>query len=515
MAVSFVQSTGRFKPDSSIVPGVIVMALALFVGAFLILLNSDAVESYPYFFLLPWLFALAVILIIPSAVLYYQDKFSFANPIIFATWSYFFPAFVIGGFALAAGWSNPYFLLFIQDAQDNLPYTVVLIMLGFAALSVGYFLPIGARIGAFISGYLPNRDYKPSSYLIPGLLLLSLGIMNSILATALGIIGFQKVEEINSYDGLIFLTTLFWMQASFLLWYVIFRLKMNPASVIIALTLIAAALSKALFAGNRGSVIQIFSIITLAYILAGRKFKFRQGLIAGTLLVVFMILGMIYGTTFRNVKGSESAQSLDLYTENVFNTFDQIGRNDNMGLLEFAFANMAERIDVLSTVAVVASNYEQLAPYEESYGLDDNIWKDTTTFFIPRVLWNDKPVASDPRRYSDLYFNYGESSFAITPIGDLLRNFGPIGVPIGMLILGIIMRMIYRALVEDQANIIWRSTLYFMLLTAVSYEGFYGSIIPYLFKVGFIAVVGVLLVNFFAHKITRNDIGSPTTGHVA
>jgi oligosaccharide repeat unit polymerase len=273
--------------------------------------------------------------------------------------------------------------------------------------------------------------------------------------------------------------------------------------------LVGTAISKALLAGNRGSAIQIFSIIVLAYVLSGRELKFKQASIAGMLLIIFLILGMIYGTTFREVKGSESTQSFDRYTENIFSTFEQVGRNDNVSLLQYAFSTLAERIDGVSSLAVVTSNYEKLAPYEASYDLDNNIWKDTTTFFIPRVIWPDKPVASEPRRYSELYFNYGESSFTITPMGDLLRNFGIWGVPLGMLLLVVLLRMMYRSLVERQPKIVWRSALYFMLLTAINYETFYGSIIPYLFKYGMTAVVGVILVNVAARQIgNRNFVHS-------
>ena len=126
-----------------------------------------------------------------------------------------------------------------------------------------------------------------------------------------------------------------------------------------------------------------------------------------------------------------------------------------------------------------------------------------TTFFIPRVVWPDKPVASEPRRYSDLYFNYGDNSFAITPIGDLIRNFGPVGVPVGMFLLGILLRVIYRTFIEDQPAVLWRASLYFMLLTAVSYEGFFAQIVPYIFKIGVTAVVGVILINLLARRFNR------------
>ena len=265
--------------------------------------------------------------------------------------------------------------------------------------------------------------------------------------------------------------------------------------------LIGTSISKALFAGNRGSLIQIFSIIILAYVMSGREFKTKQVAVSGAIMAVLMVTGMIYGTTFRTSRAPRLSRALTAIPPISIATFDEVGRNNNAGLMEFAFVSMAERLDAVSSLAVVVSTYEQLRPYEESYGLDNNIWKDTTTFFIPRVIWPDKPVASEPRRYSDLYFNFGESSFVITPMGDLLRNFGIVGVPIGMLLLGIILRAIYRTLIEDQPRVLWKSSLYFMLLTAVSYESFFGSIIPYLFKIGITALVGVFMVNFMARRI--------------
>lgn len=510
-SVNYIRTSAGSSRESSVVPGLILMGLALTVALFVLLAVGGAFESYPYLFLLPWIFGLAILMSLPSIFLHYKGKFSFADPLVFATWSYFFPAFVVGGIFFAGGWSQPAFLSLIQDAEYNLPLTIVLVGLGFAGLSIGYFLPAGAKLGRLIGNALPKAIYPPSSFILPGVLLLILGVMNTVAAFGLGLFGFQKADEINTYDGLVYLTTLFWMQASFLLWFLIFRQKkLTLVFVPVIFMLVATSVSKMLFAGNRGTIIQIFSIVALAYILSGRQFRAKQSIIAGAVLSIGLVLGMVYGTTFRMVKGTESQQSADQYAENVLKTFDQVGQNDMYESVQLGFASLTERVDILSTVAVVVSNYEQLKPYEEAYGLDDNIWIDSTTFFIPRVVWKDKPSASDARKYSELYFNFGESSFAITPVGDLLRNFGIIGIPIGMFILGLVMRIIYRALVEGQPASIWRLTLYFMLLTSVSYEGFYGTIIPTLFKVGITAVVGVLIVGLIAKQMATGKTDAQT-----
>jgi len=479
--------------------GIVLMTLTSVIAAFALFATTETFRSFPYLFVAPWIMGLAVVMAGPSLILYYKGKFSFADPIVFATWSYFFPAFVMGGLFFAFGFSQPYYLAYTQDIPYTLPLTVGLVALGFSGLALGYFLPIGVRIGAYVERFLPVANYAAPKYIGPGLVLLALGILNTILAFVLGVLGYQKADEINAWDGLIYLTTLFWMEASFLLWLVLFRKKqVTVSAVIVFVLLVATAISKALLAGNRGSAIQVFTIVALAYLLSGRLLRTKHVVVSGLILTVLVIAGMIYGTTFRDIKGGESQVGFDQYVENVGRTFDRIGQSNSSESLQFGLDRLTERLDILTTLSVVVSNYEQLAPYEEAYDLDDNIQKDMTVFLIPRVIWKEKPSASDARKYSDLYFNQSDTSFAITPIGDLLRNFGIIGIPIGMLVIGIFLRVFYRALVEDQPPNIWRSALYFMLLTSVSYEAFYGTIIPTFIKVGFVAVIGILLVTLLA-----------------
>ncbi len=501
MATVF-QNQQRSTAERSLGPGVVLMVAAVLISLLGILLNSDLTASFPHLYLLPWLISLAVVLAIPNLYLYYKGRWHLYDPLVFATCSYFFPAFVIGGFMLTAGWARPSYLSFIQDAEYNFPYTIVLIGLGFIGLAVGYFLPVGAAIGSKIGQRLPNKDYDPTHLIIPGLSLLTLGIFNSIIGFVVGVVGYQKSREIESYEGVVFLTTWFWLQGAFLLWFVVFkRDRFDFKSAAITILLISTSVIKALFSGNRGGLLQAFTIVIMAFLLSGRILSIRKTILATAILTICLMAGMIYGTTFRNLKGSESTTSFDQYTDNIFDTFDHVGRFDFNNGLELALMGLAERFDTLSSVAVVVSTYEQLEPYEESYGLDNNILKDISTFFVPRIIWNDKPVASEPRKYSDLYFNYGETSFAITPMGDLLRNFGPIGVPLGMLFLGIIIRFIYRSLIENQPRLAWKCALYLMLLLTISYEGFYGVLIPILFKVGVTAIVGLLIVELIARAL--------------
>ena len=409
---------------------------------------------------------------------------------------------MLGGFLIAFEISVPYFLHFVKDPQTNYPLTYIILMIGYGSLSIGFLSPIGKIVGENVRKILPEPNWKTEDLYIPGLVLLLIGVFTTAFAYVVGVLGYQVAQEINSYDGLIFLFTLFSVEASFFLWLLLFRRgKIDAFAVCFSLIIFTVSFAKSLYAGNRGSLFSMVIMIIFAYLLAGGKLKFKQGVIFSLVLFFALIVGMLYGTTFRNVKQSQGTVAIDEYTGLIFETFDTIGGKNNESMFELVFNSLAERItETGSGLAVVVANYEELKPYEESYGLNDNIWNDTITTFIPRILWEDKPVASDPRKYSELYFDFGLSSFTITPMGDLLRNFGMIGVPLGMLLLGFVLRFIYASLVENQNFSAWRATLFYMLLTTVSYESFYGTILPFLVKFGAFSVLGLLLIHFLAKK---------------
>ena len=113
-----------------------------------IALDSVSVKNYPYFFLLPWLCLLAFVLLMPLAYLYFKGRFFIYDPIVFAVLSTFFPGFVIGGIMVVGGLVEQPFLHLIQDPENNLPYTILIIIFGFLGQLFGYFLPFSRGVGS-------------------------------------------------------------------------------------------------------------------------------------------------------------------------------------------------------------------------------------------------------------------------------------------------------------------------------------------------------------------------------
>ncbi len=464
---------------------------------------SDSIKG---FYLLPWVAFAGIAVLAPTAYLAYKGRFDPFHPLTFAAWSYVFPAFVVGGVIIAFDLVNPFFMSFIDDPKYNLPLSLVYVAIGFIGLTVGFFLPIGRFISDKIEPRLPKWQWTPHQVWVPGVMLMIAGIGVNLIGFVQGIMGYQRLNEVGIFDASLFFLLTLLSEGSMMLWLAVFGSKEKHGTyyLIFALLVIMIPLRMALL-GSRGSLLVSVLIVAMAFQYSGRRLRFRSTVLLGVGLILAVFIGIIYGTSFRNIKGSESRIDAGDYVGQVGATLDYLSTEDPVVLLQSSSQALADRIENLSSLAVVVANYERLAPYEESYRLENNIVNDTLTSFIPRFIWNDKPPTSDARAYSDLYFNYGENSFAISPFGDLVRNFGPIGIPLGMLLLGIYLRIIHATLIDTANPAMWKKVAYFPLLTLVSYEGFYATIFPSIVRTAFILVVSLFLVNLLAKRIKKTS----------
>ena len=492
-----------------LVPVVIVWAIVIAAICSFIWIDNDLGSAMHGFYLLPWTFLAGACVLAPSIYLLYVGKFDLFHPLVYAAWSYIFPAFVIGGVLIAFGWVNPYFLSFIDDPEYNLPLTLIYIAIGFLGLTAGFFIPIGRVLSDFVEPRLPKWRWKPEQVWLPGILLLVMGIAFNVLGFVQGLLGYQRNIEVNIFDGLIFFLLSVLAEGTVLLWLFVFSTKQRGAVfyIVIAVLLVFLPLRMAVL-GSRSSLVLGLLPIAFAFLQSGRKLKLRVAAVFAVVGVLAVVIGATYGTTFRNIKGSEARMSAGDYFGQVIATVEYLSVEDPVIIVEQSTDALAARVENLSSVAVVVANYEELAPYEASYGLENNILNDLYTSFIPRFIWNEKPPTSDARAYSDLYFNFGENSFAISPFGDLLRNFGPVGVPLGMLVLGIYLRFIYSTLIDTPNPAMWKKVAYFSLMTIVSYEAFYATIFPSVVRLIFVLGISLSLVNLFARR-ARTGLAPP------
>ena len=470
-------------------------------AGFWVLVDNDATNPFKEFYLLPWVALTGIVVVAPAAYLFYKGQFDLFHPLIFAAWCYILPCLVFAGVILAAEWSQPYFLVFIQDPEYTLPLTMVYIAIGFAGLTIGYAVPVGKFFGNAIERRLPKWEWSLGHTWIAGYLLIIAGTLVNIIGFVNGLLGFQRFDQVEVFDGLIFFLLIMFFQGFFLLWYALFKTPEKDSSYLVTLLILILMVPlRMAIMGNRGTFFNCMLPIAFAYIVSGKKITVKHGFIFAGLLLISVSVGVVYGTSFRHVKGSESRLSAGDYIGQIGATFEYIWDKDFTIILEDGGIALADRLENLSSLAVVVSSYEKLEAYEESYGLSGNILRDAYTAFIPRFFWNDKPLTSDAHAYSDLYFNYADNSFAITPFGDLLRNFGPIGIPIGMALIGLFLRTVYVGLYTTKLGYQWRAVSYYLLMTTISYEAFYATLFPSIVRVAAVLAVTLYLSNLISQR---------------
>jgi hypothetical protein len=496
----------RISPVSKLdfgwlLPALILTVTAVIGGLLFLFLDDSRQTTYSKLFLLPWVGLCAVVIATPAIILFYKRKFDIFHPLVFAAWSYFVPAFVLGGFLLAVGATEPVFMHLIENPEVDLPLTFLYIAIGFGSLSLGFALPFGRKIGSWLSKKTPVWDWRPADVVFPSIILLVVGVFFFFSAWFAGSVGYQKIDVNDSLGTVNYFLSLVALVGSLLIWLFIFKTKNLSLAHLVSLGfLMLVSLSRIALSGSKSSLLLIVLLIAMAFVYSGRQLKVKHAVIFGVIGVIALLFGVVYGTTFRQLKASEDKTDLAHYLSFAEKTVEVMLTQDPTKTLGDGLYGVAERIEVGSSLAVVVSNYEKLAPYEAAYGLDNNIWTYTWTAFIPRFIWADKPVISDARAYSDLYFDYGENSFAITPMGDLLRNFGPVGVPLGMVLLGFVLRIIYAGLIENQTVTMGRVAAYYLLITSVSYEGFYGTILPSLLRAAFIVAISLIFIDFMTKR---------------
>ena len=477
---------------------------SLLAVVFWLTLDEGFLKSAPNMYMLPWIGATGVVLLAPTFYLLYRRKFDPFHPLVQAAWTYWFPSFVVGGILIATDVIYPYQMSLLNDTENDFAWTYIHIMVGFGAMTLGYILPWGRKLGVVAGRRLPLWDWTPREVLLPAMVLLGVGLFFYVSAFFSGVVGFSVANAADSFSALNYTLSLLTLQAGFLVAMFIFKSPRITVEHLLAFGVITIILVTRLsLGGNRSSLLLIVTLLAMAFVYSGRKLSVKAGAAFAGLVVLALMGGMIYGTTFRRVKESEDRVTIDQQLQKVGETVDNISSQDSVKILGEGIVSLAERVDGVSSVAVVVSNYEKLKPYEAAYGIENNIFTDMWTSFIPRFLWADKPMIFDARSYSDLYFNFSGNSYALTPVGDLLRNYGPIGVPVGMFLVGLFLRFAYAALIEDQVVTIGRATTYYMFLVSLSYEGFYSTIFIYGWRVFGIVFVSFVLLEFFLIRKKR------------
>ncbi|MHB8736643.1 MAG: hypothetical protein ACYC6M_15180, partial [Terriglobales bacterium] len=101
----------------------------------------------------------------------------------------------------------------------------------------------------------------------------------------------------------------------------------------------------------------------------------------------------------------------------------------------------AQRANFLATMVLVVETTPREVPYWDGYTYSGFAWH-----FIPRLFVPNKPIVNlgqeFPRRYALIDYGDDVTSYNLPQIVEMYINFGPIGVILGMALIGLIYRTI-------------------------------------------------------------------------
>lgn len=460
-----------------------------------------------------------------------RGRFSLLNPLVHVGWTYLFPILVGGSMLyVAVGISDTPEHLIRRPAIDY-RLTLVYLAIGVAALALGLFAAPFRLAGMGLGRILPSGLWSLRETEAAGLILLLVGTAIQYVNFQSGLIGYQRGAA-GPFTALFYYLGLTFQMGLFLLWFALFSApNVRSRQVGLGLLSLLAMTMVAMLAGSRGLLVSCWIVMVLACAAACPRPSLRQiGFLAVAGLLA-LVLGFTLGTLFRQIKSGtievqeasrpvprpvapetaappvtrpgsapagpppQTSQDVARFGQRSLTLAEQAdtvgravaaaGSGHGVPLVVRAFA---ARTNVLTQITVLVSQRDALLQSMPA-SLRSSIFIGIATSLVPRALWPDKPIIGDAASHARLFFQFENNSFAVTPVGDLILNFGPAGIVPGMLCLGALFAVLYGCLVEAMPGSAVRSATMVVLLTQFSMEGFFATIVPSLLRAGLVAVI--------------------------
>jgi hypothetical protein len=311
------------------------------------------------------------------------------------------------------------------------------VILGLAVLLIGYVSPLGRTLGApvprFRTDWSLSATLAVAAVIIPfGWAILLAGVFGQISA-ALGS-GLIGVFASAYLYGIALLTIAFLRHRS--------RVAFLTLAVLVPVTSFFG-----LFTGSKSAVLIPFVMVGLAVVVVRRRIGVR-----------WILLGVL-ATTIVYPVGTFVRE--DILVENTLTTADALrDPNATLGRVsefvtssrsgEYFFEGILStvaRMDCIGAASVLIRDTPSVAPFQ--YGRTLGLF---FVAFIPRVIWPGKPTITIGRYITDVYGSGPEieSNTAPTQLGEFYMNFGYAGVVVGMLLYGVLLRLLHEVLLRGQ-----------------------------------------------------------------
>lgn len=345
--------------------------------------------------------------------------------------------YVMFGLGSVYGWTG---LDHKPDHPNPFP-ALVLATAGMAAFTIGYHLPIVSRARS-LTGRLP--DWRPRRAVRAAVLCLAVGAVATVAA-------FRSVEffawsqkESSSLDAesqLGFLADLLFSGLSILAITIastMSRHRARPVLAILAVVVVVAFLPT----GRRFYLFTVLASVGFAWhYYIGRIRPRHMALLGAFTILLLNPFGQIWRDAYRTI-GATGPGDIPAVATAVGTAVSTMTAQD---YLNYAIGDRFERLNEAATVAALRATVPSSMDFKNG-----ETYLPIVTWVIPRFIWHDKPTF---QYFNDIGHTAGligpfddVTTIVYTSIGELYLNFGDLGVPLGMLVIGMLSRWLYQAL---------------------------------------------------------------------
>lgn len=433
------------------------------------------------------------------------------NPIVLASIFTFLLGYCLTNYVYFIPGSEDEKLMFRLLGSDNLFFfnkAMNAIIIAAIAMWIGYNSNLGVRLYYFILRFPINfRKYFRSS-LIPNLpviyVIITIAIATRLYAINLGIYGFsQSPERLSASIGIAYILlsigdvlTLCLLVVSF----AYFRNSKNFKYKFTFYTILIIQIVFGVLSGLKSAIVMPFVLSFLTYYLVKNKLN-KSLIIAG---IVFIIIAYIIIEPFRMIKTRDATfQSSPTNIANTMVDAYNLNRSSKVVLgSENIFASIISR----NAYLLAASKSIE---YSEIRGLGGNdpdflekIYTIPLQTFIPRLIWENKPVEDAGRWFSiRVWGGTPNTAVAMSPIGFLYFAGGLVFIFFGFLIIGIMQKTLWQFYLAGGGQIL---IFLAFLSTVVLIDSAYNGMVVYWLR--YFPVF--IFLQSLIFKKTKGDLGS-------
>ncbi|MCR9095933.1 MAG: O-antigen polysaccharide polymerase Wzy family protein [bacterium] len=293
---------------------------------------------------------------------------------------------------------------------------------------------------------------------------------------------------------------------------------------------------------NRGMLIALLVLVPIATIFGALTGSKREALNAVAIVVItrmviketigwrWVVLGVLgiailypFNRYYQDyLIGGARTSAVEALADpgRIVNSLSRFVAESNVfDLLEEGLDATALRIDGLGVTSVIVRETPGLVPYQNG--------RTIALIFvapIPRAIWPDKPEFTVGQWVTDTYSHGLDTRTAPTQIGELYFNFGWVGVLVGMLVLGSLMRVMSEALTGEHATaasmlvsivVIYYFCTKFESAIAKQYSNVLFAVVPLILVHAAIRILGMSEERSLVRGSTGSSTASPADGPLA